>query len=86
MAGRAVLAASLPGQQASPNAIKAMPATRATGMAMPVSSSPNNNHPTSEGTTSNASPVAASLTAARTSTLFIVYFQSFRALDLVAMA
>ena len=31
-----------------PKAIRAMPATRATGMAMPVSSSPNNNRPTSD--------------------------------------
>ena len=30
------------------SAIRAIPATRATGMAMPVSSSPNNNRPTSD--------------------------------------
>ena len=45
-----------PGQQATPNAIRAMPATRATGIAMPVSSSPSNNCPTSDGTISNAKP------------------------------
>ena len=45
-----------PGQQAIPKAIRAMPATRATGMATPVSSSPSNNCPTSDGTISNAKP------------------------------
>ena len=70
------------GKHASPNAIKAMPATRATGMAMPVSSSPNNNCPTSEGTTSNANPVAASPTAAKTRPFSSVRFHPFfRACD-----
>ena len=45
--------------------------TRATGMATPESSAPSNSRPTSDGTTSNANPVAASLTAARRSTFFI---------------
>jgi hypothetical protein len=61
-----------PGQQAIPNAIKAMPVTRATGMAVPESSTPNNNQPTSAGIISNADPVAASATAARMSTFFVV--------------
>jgi hypothetical protein len=53
-------------------------------METPISSAPNNNRPTSEGTISNATPVAASLTAARVSTLFDrIYFYSFRTLDLV---
>lgn len=50
-----------------------MPATWATGMATPVSSSPNNNRPTSDGTISNANPVAASPTAAKISTLFMAW-------------
>ena len=54
-----------------PNAIRAMPVTRATAMATPASPSPSNNRPTSDGTISNATPVAASATAARISTLFI---------------
>jgi hypothetical protein len=58
-------------QQAIPKAIKAMPATRATSIATPVSSSPNNNWPTSAGTISNANPVAASPAAAKISTFFI---------------
>src|SRR5271165_684793 len=60
-----------PGQQATLSAISAMPATRATGIATPVSCSPNNNCPTNDGTISNANPVVASPTAARTSALFI---------------
>ena len=60
-----------PGQQATPNAIRAIPVTRATGTATPVSSSPNNNYPTSDGTISNAKPVAASAMAAKLSTFFI---------------
>jgi hypothetical protein len=60
-----------PGQQAIPRPISAMPATRATGMATPVGFSPNNSCPTSEGTTSNANPVAASPTAPNVSTLLI---------------
>ena len=62
----------VPGQQATPKAMRAMPSTRATGTATPVSSSPSNNRPTSDGTISSANPVAASLTAAKTSTFFIV--------------
>jgi hypothetical protein len=62
----------VPDQQATPNAIMAMPATRATGMVTPASSSPNNNCPTSEGTISNANPVAASPIAAKINTFFIV--------------
>ena len=38
---------------------------------MPVSSSPNNTCPTSDGTISNAKPVAASATAAKMSTFFM---------------
>jgi signal transduction histidine kinase len=38
-----------PDQQAIPKATRAIPATRATGMAIPVSCSPNNNCPTNEG-------------------------------------
>jgi hypothetical protein len=60
-----------PNQQANPKAIREMPATRATGMATPVSSSPNNSHPTSEGIISKADPVTPSATAANISTLFI---------------
>ncbi len=60
-----------PGQQATPKAIRAMPATRATGMATPVNSSPNNNCPTSEGTISKANPVTPSPRAAKISTFFI---------------
>src|SRR5439155_26433983 len=62
--------ALLPGQQHTPKAIKAMPATRATGMAS-VSSAPSNNRPTSDGTISNAKPVAASNTAAKVSTFLM---------------
>ena len=43
----------------------AMPATRATGMAAPVSCSPSNNLPTSVGAINSANPVAASATAAQ---------------------
>jgi hypothetical protein len=60
-----------PGQPAIPRPIRAMPVTRATGMATPVSLSPNNNCPTSEGTTRSANPVAASPTAAIISTFLI---------------
>jgi hypothetical protein len=52
-------------------AISAMAATRATGTATPVSSSPNNNRPTSKGTISKANPVTASPTAAKISAFFI---------------
>ena len=48
----------VPGQQATPNAIRAMPATRATVTATPVSSIPSSNCPTNDGTSSNAIPVA----------------------------
>src|SRR6476660_9113068 len=59
------------GQKAIPKAIRAMPATRATGMATPASSSPNNKRPRSEGMTINASPVTASAITATTKTFFI---------------
>src|SRR5207247_3524373 len=62
--------AVLPGQQPTPNASKAMPVTRAAGLATPVNSAPNSSHPTSDGTISSASPVAASATAATVSTFF----------------
>ena len=48
-----------PGQPAIPRPIKAMPATRATFIATPVRSPPNNKCATSEGTISNARPVTA---------------------------
>src|SRR5437868_13633879 len=60
-----------PGQHAIPKAIRAMPVMRATGMATPASSSPSSSRPTSDGTISNARPVAASAPAARTSAPFI---------------
>jgi hypothetical protein len=44
--------------------------TVAVRIAMPVSSTPNSSCPTSDGTISNVTPVAASLTAARNSTFF----------------
>src|SRR6476620_9128969 len=59
-----------PGQQAMPNAIRAIPATRATGMAAPASSAPSSNCPTSAGTITSATPVAASAIAAAGSTHF----------------
>src|SRR5579862_6244853 len=49
-----------------------MPATRASGMAMPSTAWPSNNCPTSDGTNSNASPVAPSATAETINTFFIV--------------
>src|ERR1700687_5265887 len=61
----------VPGQHARLSATRAMPATRVTITAMPVSSAPRSKCPTNDGTISNAIPVAASPTAARTSTLFI---------------
>src|SRR5713101_4054623 len=61
-------ASGVPGQQATPNAIRARPVTRATVAAMPVSSAPSSSCPTSDGTTSNAIPVATSMTAVTTST------------------
>ena len=64
-----------PGQQATANPIRAMPVTRATGTAMPLSSPPNNSRPTSGGTISNAMPVAASATASKVSTFFIAMLQ-----------
>src|SRR5271169_1144825 len=60
-----------PGQHATPSATRAMPATRATGMATPVNDSPSNNFPTSAGTISSANPVAASATAAQTNSHFM---------------
>src|SRR6185295_15912365 len=71
----------VPGQQATPNAIRAMPATRASVIAMPISSAPSNNCPINDGTINNAVPVAASLTAARTSTLFIASILVLSRLD-----
>src|SRR4029078_9492606 len=65
------LTALLPGQQHTPNARKAMPSTRATAVTIPVNSAPNNKRPTSDVTISNATPVAASATAATVSTFFI---------------
>ena len=59
-----------PGQQAIPKPIRAMPATRPTGMATPMSCSPNNNCPTNDGTISKAKPVAASPTSGEISTPF----------------
>src|SRR4029450_3343339 len=63
--------AVLPGQQHTPNASKAMPSTRATGITMPVNSAPNRSNPTSDGTIRSAIPVATSATAATVSTFFI---------------
>src|SRR5262249_16286315 len=60
-----------PGQQASPNPIKARPVTRATGIVMSASSSLSSNCPTSDGTISNDNPVKISATAAKTSTILI---------------
>jgi hypothetical protein len=60
-----------PGQQAIPNATRAIPATYATGVATPTSSSPSNSCPTKDGTTSKAIPVAISARAAKVSTFFI---------------
>jgi len=60
-----------PGQQLAPKAMRAMPVTRATDGG-PVISLPNNNHPTSEGNISSATPVAASLKATKTSTFWLV--------------
>ena len=58
-----------PAQQAIPNPLRAMPATRATGIVVPTNSTPNNNCPTREGTISNANPVAASLAATKINVL-----------------
>jgi len=58
------------GKQATPSASKAKPATRATGLATPARSAPNNNLPTNDGTIINATPVAASATAAIVNTFF----------------
>src|SRR4030095_12507616 len=68
----------VPGQQATPNAIRAMPVTRATSMATPVSSSPNNNCPTSDGTISNAKPVPISAAAAKVSNFLIALLSRAR--------
>src|SRR4030095_4608460 len=64
--------AVLRGQQPTPKASKAMPVTRAAGIATPVNSEPNNSRPTSDGTISSAIPVATSATAATVSTFFIL--------------
>src|SRR4029078_9438428 len=72
-----------PGQQAIANAIRAMPATRATGMAAAVRSSPNNNCPTSDGVISNAAPVVASVAAAKIKTFFIVSISGHQPVDAV---
>ena len=57
-----------------------MPATRATGMAMPVSSAPNSNCPTSDGTISNATPGRGFTDRSENKHPFHrVYFRSFRA-------
>ncbi len=63
IAGPVVVACG-PGQHAIPRAIKAIPATRATGNATPANSTPRSSCPTSDGAISSASPVAASLMAA----------------------
>ena len=60
-----------PGQQLSPNPIRAIPVTRATGIATPLSSSPSNNRETNDGTIRKAKPVAASRIAVRIRTFFI---------------
>src|SRR6476660_865607 len=60
------------GKQATPNASRAMPATRANGLATPASWEPSNNRTTNEGITIRATPMAASATAAIVSTFFIV--------------
>src|SRR6266849_5557074 len=77
--------AVLPGQQPTPNASKAMPVTRAAGLATPVNSAPNSSRPTSDGTISSARPVANSRTAARLSIFFtaLVIRLVFRASDAV---
>src|SRR5947207_214422 len=63
--------AVVPGRQPTPNASKAMPVTRATGMETPVSSAPSNKRTANDGTTINANPVATSATAATVRTFFI---------------
>jgi hypothetical protein len=63
--------AVLPGKQHTPNASKAMPSTRATGITIPVNSSPKSSRPTSDGTISSPIPVATSSTAATVSIFFI---------------
>src|SRR5208282_5359870 len=60
-----------PGQQPTPRASKAMPATRATTTETPARSAPSNRCPTSPGATINATPVAASATPVRMSNFFI---------------
>src|SRR5271167_5177845 len=59
------------GQQATPNAIRAMPVTRATVAAMPVSSTPSSNCPTSDGRVSRPRPVAVWATDAKIRSFFI---------------
>src|SRR5260221_5222445 len=63
--------AVLPGRHPTPNAIKAMPVTRATALETPVSSAPSNSRPTRDGTTINPAPVASSATAATVNSFFI---------------
>jgi hypothetical protein len=60
------------GPACDPQSNQAIPATRATGIAMPANCSPNSNCPTNDGTISSANPVAASATAAIVSTFLIV--------------
>jgi hypothetical protein len=66
-----MLPASRLGKHANPSAIKLMPATRLITTAAPETSAPISNRMTSEGKINRASPVAASLAAARASTFFI---------------
>src|SRR5262245_33315789 len=61
----------VPVQQATPKPTRAMPHRRATVTAMPVSCTSNSNSPTSDGTISNAAPVAASTIAANRRAIFI---------------
>jgi hypothetical protein len=63
-----------PGWQAIPKAIRAMPATRATGIATPASCAPTSSCTTSGGAISNANQVAASATAEKMITFFIVHW------------
>src|SRR5208337_3406550 len=60
-----------PGQQPTPKASNAMPATRATTAETPARAAPSSNRPTSAGATINATPVAASATPVRISSFFI---------------
>ena len=64
-------AIGVPGPQAIPNPISAIPVTRATVMAVPMSPAPSNNLPTKEGTDSNATPIAVSHIEATINNFFI---------------